>query len=87
MRRGLFIDDYVYSISYGGVLVHAMSDLVTPVASVALPAPVTYSGGYYPLPVPTTGTGGSAGMAGAGTGGAAAGAAGAGGAAGEPAGG
>ncbi|WP_438017182.1 beta-propeller domain-containing protein [Sorangium sp. So ce315] len=39
VRRGLFIEDYVYSISHGGVLVNALDDLATPVASVALPAP------------------------------------------------
>ncbi len=39
VRRGLFIDDFVYSISYGGVLVHSTSDLTTPVATVDLPDP------------------------------------------------
>jgi hypothetical protein len=43
VRRGLFIfgndGDFVYSISMGGVLVHDMTDLVTPVASVMLPYP------------------------------------------------
>ncbi|WP_437876479.1 beta-propeller domain-containing protein [Sorangium sp. So ce513] len=42
VRRGLFIEDYVYSISHGGVLVNALDDLATPVASVALPAPETW---------------------------------------------
>ena len=31
--RGVFIDDYVYSISHGGVLVHDVGDLATPVAT------------------------------------------------------
>ncbi|XYH97775.1 beta-propeller domain-containing protein [Sorangium sp. So ce1128] len=39
VRRGLFVEDYVYSVSSGGVLVNALDDLATPVASVALPAP------------------------------------------------
>jgi hypothetical protein len=43
VRRGLFIfgddGDFVYSISNGGVLVHALTDLVDAVASVPLPMP------------------------------------------------
>ncbi|WP_437506236.1 beta-propeller domain-containing protein [Sorangium sp. So ce1099] len=39
VRRGVFVEDFVYSISHGGVLVNALDDLATPVASVALPAP------------------------------------------------
>lgn len=39
VQRGLFIEDYVYSYSQGGVLVNALDDLATPVASVALPTP------------------------------------------------
>ncbi|HMI93584.1 MAG TPA: beta-propeller domain-containing protein, partial [Polyangiales bacterium] len=43
VRRGVFIfgneGDFVYSISHGGVLVHDIADLQTPVASVALPYP------------------------------------------------
>jgi hypothetical protein len=39
VRRGLFIESYVYSISYGGVLVSSLDDVATPVASLALPAP------------------------------------------------
>ncbi len=46
VRRGLFIEDFVYSISYGGVLVHSLDDLTTPVAMVDLPEPNT-SGYYY----------------------------------------
>jgi hypothetical protein len=37
MRRGVFIEDWVYSISGAGVAVNAVSDLVTPVATVMLP--------------------------------------------------
>lgn len=39
VRRGLFLDDYVYSISYGGVVVNQVNDLDHPVASLALSAP------------------------------------------------
>ncbi|WP_437589720.1 beta-propeller domain-containing protein [Sorangium sp. So ce1000] len=39
VQRGLFIEDYVYSYSQGGVLVNALDDLATPVASLPLPAP------------------------------------------------
>jgi hypothetical protein len=43
VRRGLFIlgrgEDFVYSISNGGVLVHALTDLMTAVATVPLPQP------------------------------------------------
>ncbi len=39
MRRGLFIDDYLYSISYGGLKVHSMQDLSTPVGAVDLSMP------------------------------------------------
>jgi hypothetical protein len=37
MRRGLFVDDFVYSISSGGMLVNPLADLMTPVAAVELP--------------------------------------------------
>lgn len=47
VRRGVFIDDFVYSVSYGGVLVHATSDLSAPVATLPLPAPKGYVGYYY----------------------------------------
>jgi hypothetical protein len=33
ITRGVFIDDFIYSISYGGVRVHDVSDLSTPVAT------------------------------------------------------
>ncbi|WP_437855551.1 beta-propeller domain-containing protein [Sorangium sp. So ce363] len=39
VQRGLFIEDYVYSYSQGGVLVNALDDLATPVASLPLPTP------------------------------------------------
>ena len=47
VRRGLFIDDYVYAISYGGVSVHALPSLEE-VGSVKLPQPQGYFGGWYP---------------------------------------
>ncbi len=47
VRRGVFIDDYVYSISYGGVMVHSLDALSTPVATVAFPQPTyVYTYGY-----------------------------------------
>lgn len=45
VRRGVFIGDAVYSISYGGVLVHDIGDLVTPLAQVTLPPPQISSNG------------------------------------------
>ncbi|WP_437287864.1 beta-propeller domain-containing protein [Sorangium sp. So ce406] len=53
--RGLFIEDHVYSISDGGVLVNALDDLATPVASVALPASTSWyaCGGDVAEPAPT----------------------------------
>jgi hypothetical protein len=68
VRRGMFVtgnedDEYVYSISHGGMLVHQLPELTTPVASVSLPQAdysehrVSYGGGSEPVP----GTGGSAG--------------------------
>jgi uncharacterized secreted protein with C-terminal beta-propeller domain len=46
MRRGLFIDDYVYAVSYGGLTAHALTDVSAPVASISLPQPSFYY--YYP---------------------------------------
>lgn len=40
VRRGVFIDDYVYAVSYGGVTASAVADPLSPVASVALPQPI-----------------------------------------------
>ncbi len=37
VRRGVFIEDYVYSISHGGVRVHRVDDMSTEVATVRLP--------------------------------------------------
>jgi len=39
VRRGVFIDDYVYAISYGGVTASAVATPETPVASLPLPQP------------------------------------------------
>jgi hypothetical protein len=41
VRRGLFMEDFVYAISYGGVTAHALGDLASPVGSLPLPAPET----------------------------------------------
>jgi uncharacterized secreted protein with C-terminal beta-propeller domain len=48
MRRGLFIEDAVYSISNAAVVVNALADLATPVAQVDLPS----STGPLPEPIP-----------------------------------
>lgn len=45
VRRGVFIDEYVYSISDGGILVHALSDMSAPVGRLPLPYAYGY-GGY-----------------------------------------
>ncbi|WP_437967410.1 beta-propeller domain-containing protein [Sorangium sp. So ce260] len=42
VRRGVFIEDHVYSISFGGVIANALDDLTTPVASLPLPAPTSW---------------------------------------------
>ncbi len=51
VRRGHFVaddsDTFVYSISYGGVLVNNLDDLATPIASVELPAPMWSEGSWY----------------------------------------
>ncbi len=47
VRRGVFIEDYLYAISYGAVTVQAVNALATPVASVQLPEPLlSYDMGY-----------------------------------------
>ncbi|MBK7773804.1 MAG: beta-propeller domain-containing protein [Sandaracinaceae bacterium] len=46
VRRGLFIEDFVYTISLGGVTVHALTDLTSTLATVNLPEPQWYSGYY-----------------------------------------
>ena len=33
ITRGVFIDEFIYSISHGGVRVHNVSDLTAPVAT------------------------------------------------------
>ncbi|MBW2526820.1 MAG: beta-propeller domain-containing protein [Deltaproteobacteria bacterium] len=38
VRRGVFIDDYLYSVSHGGIVVNAVSDMTDPVAQLELPA-------------------------------------------------
>jgi hypothetical protein len=46
----VFIDDYVYAISYGGVTASDVNSPATPVASVALPQPAQpydYCGGGF----------------------------------------
>lgn len=72
VRRGHFVsgDDgtFVYSISYGGVLVNNLDDLENPVASVALPQPEWSEGSWYGSDNPSSGGGGSMGSA-SGTGG------------------
>ena len=47
VRRGMFLDDVVYSISYGGVIANSINDLATPLATLALPAPQNSSYGCY----------------------------------------
>jgi hypothetical protein len=37
VRRGVFIEDAVYAISYGGVTAHALTNLSVPLASVPMP--------------------------------------------------
>lgn len=40
VRRGVFMDDFVYAISNGGVTVHNVNDLTKPVASLPFSTPV-----------------------------------------------
>lgn len=48
VRRGVFMDDFVYSISYAGVMAHDTRDLATPIATLPLEAPASdYSGCAY----------------------------------------
>jgi hypothetical protein len=47
MRRGLFIDSYVYAISYGGLSVHALGAVETPLVIEPLPEPGFYSYPYF----------------------------------------
>jgi hypothetical protein len=39
VRRGVFLENFVYSISYGGILANDVANLATPVASLKLAAP------------------------------------------------
>jgi len=39
VRRGIFMDNFVYAISYAGVTVHELSDLNQPVGQFSLPQP------------------------------------------------
>jgi hypothetical protein len=50
MRRGLFIEDWVYSVSTAGVQVHGLEDLATPLAEVRLPDSIGSGPGPEPLP-------------------------------------
>jgi uncharacterized secreted protein with C-terminal beta-propeller domain len=49
MRRGLFIEDAVYSISSAAVVVNALGDLENPIAEVVLPAPPASPPGPIPF--------------------------------------
>ena len=44
VRRGVFMESFVYAISYGGVVVKDANDLTQPVDQLALPAPQTNEG-------------------------------------------
>ncbi len=39
VRRGVFFESVVYSISYGGISANDVSDLATPISSLKLDAP------------------------------------------------
>ena len=47
VRRGVFIDDYIYSISSGGVLANDLNNQLELVASTALPELPTTDCYYY----------------------------------------
>ncbi len=51
VRRGVFLEDFVYSVSGGGVMVNNVSDLATTVAKMPLPAIVDASKGCGGYPV------------------------------------
>lgn len=71
VRRGVFIDDFIYSLSYGGVLVHKVGDLTVDsserdaVARIDLQRPLypdwTGNDGFwgFPIPAPPAFAGGS----------------------------
>ena len=57
VRRGVFMEDFVYSISYGGIVVRKTTDLAAPGSQLALTAPQV-NPGYGPTcggPVPADG--------------------------------
>jgi hypothetical protein len=49
MRRGIFIDDFAYAISHGGLTVHATDALTPAIATIDLPAPEIpyYNSNYF----------------------------------------
>lgn len=46
VRRGIFLENFVYSVSYGGIVVKDVNNLLAPVDSLKLPAP-TVDPNYY----------------------------------------
>ncbi len=46
VRRGVFLEDVIYSISYGGVIANKVGQLASPGQSLPLSAPVAPGGGY-----------------------------------------
>ena len=67
VRRGVFLDNFVYSISYGGVIAKDANNLSAAGAELALPAPEV-NDGYGPScagPVAASGSGTATGTAGA----------------------
>jgi hypothetical protein len=70
VRRGHFVSSedatYVYSFSYGGVLVHDVADLATAVSTVDLPAPEWSSESWHGVTDGTSGGGSSPGKPGVG---------------------
>lgn len=59
VRRGLFVDTTVFTVSYGGVTAHDLASLAAPLATVALPQPAfTWEGPYF-LGLATTGSAGA----------------------------
>jgi hypothetical protein len=47
VRRGIFMDDFVYSVSYGGIIANDVKALTAPIATLPLPAPVNEAYGCY----------------------------------------
>lgn len=48
VRRGVFLEDFVYSVSYGGIVVRDARNIAAPVSQLPLPAPQTNEG-YGPV--------------------------------------